>query len=282
VAALEAETGARLLLRLPRGMAPTAAGRVLYEHARAVLRRLEQAREEVRAAAGAAPAGTVSIGMPLSTSNVLALPLMLAARAALPKVVLQINVLQSSDIPEMVMSARLDLALLFPRGEMRGLRVEPLLEEDLLWLPPGGPEAASPDPVPLAALREVPMLLPRRPNGLRERVERAFARIGAEPRLVAEIDALPAIWAAAAEGIGAVVPWAAVNPAGGGSRARTVRIADAPELRRSLAVCDAGDAALSATVLAVRALLVSQVSSIVLGGCWRGVRLSKSVLQIPG
>ncbi|WP_433057546.1 LysR family transcriptional regulator [Dactylosporangium sp. CS-033363] len=49
MAALEAEFGARLFDRLPRGVALTAEGRCLLEHASAVLDRLSSARRDVRA-----------------------------------------------------------------------------------------------------------------------------------------------------------------------------------------------------------------------------------------
>ncbi|WP_433084531.1 LysR family transcriptional regulator [Dactylosporangium sp. CA-052675] len=49
MAALETEFGARLFDRLPRGVALTAEGRCLLEHASAVLDRLAAARREVRA-----------------------------------------------------------------------------------------------------------------------------------------------------------------------------------------------------------------------------------------
>jgi len=48
VAALETDLGVKLLERRPRGMALTAAGRRLYEHASAVLSALGKAEEDVR------------------------------------------------------------------------------------------------------------------------------------------------------------------------------------------------------------------------------------------
>lgn len=276
VAALEAELGVRLLLRLPRGVEPTEAGRRLHQHARAVLRRLEQARDDVRAEAGSGPAGTVAIGMPLSTANVLVLPLIRAVAAALPQVVLQINVLQSADIGDLLLTARLDLALLFPEAPLRGLRTQPLLLEHLLWVPPGGGAVDGAVPgTPAATLRElcgVPLLLPRRPNGLRERVEAALARIGAAPRILAELDALPSIRAAAVEGLGGtVVPWSALHHPGQSGALHARRFADAPELQRQLALCDAGEAALAPAVAAVRETLIEVVNLLVTGGEWQAV-----------
>ena len=274
VAALEAELGVKLLLRLPRGVEPTEAGRRLHQHARAVLRRLELAREDVCAEVVSGPVGTVAIGMPLSTANVLALPLIRATRASLPHVVLQINVLQSADIADLLINARLDLALMFPEGTLRGLRTQPLLIEQLLWLPPGGEATSIPEHVRLEELRDVPLLLPRRPNGLRERVEAALARIGLTPRIVTEIDALPSIRAAALEGLGGtVVPWSALYTPGQTAPVKAASFTDAPELQRQLALCDAGEAALAPAVSAVREALLSCVHELVSAGTWKTVNL---------
>jgi LysR family nitrogen assimilation transcriptional regulator len=274
VAGLEAELGLKLLLRLPRGIKPTEAGRRLYQHARAVLRRLELAREDVRAEMASGPVGTVAIGMPLSTANVLALPLIRAARAALPHVVLQINVFQSADIANLLINARLDLALVFPEGTLRGLRTQSLLVEHLLWLPPGGGTMSGQECVTLQEIRDVPMLLPRRPNGLRERVEAALGRIGAAPRIIAEIDALPSLRAAALEGLGGtVVPWSAICTPEQTEPLRAAAFMDAPELQRELALCDAGEAALAPAVSAVREVLLSCVLELVNAGSWKAVDL---------
>ncbi|MCA9571015.1 MAG: LysR family transcriptional regulator [Myxococcales bacterium] len=48
LAALEDELGVVLFERLPRGMRPTPAGRVLVERARTILAALDEAREAVR------------------------------------------------------------------------------------------------------------------------------------------------------------------------------------------------------------------------------------------
>src|SRR4051794_41812019 len=52
VAALERETGARLLERTPRGVRPTEAGAALVRHAEAVLPRPAQAQAQPEAIAG--------------------------------------------------------------------------------------------------------------------------------------------------------------------------------------------------------------------------------------
>ena len=58
---LENEIGARLLVRTSRGVSLTAPGAELLEHARAVLERLEAARERIRALAAAPGARPLAV-----------------------------------------------------------------------------------------------------------------------------------------------------------------------------------------------------------------------------
>lgn len=63
IQSLEAAVGARLIDRLPRGVAPTAAGQKLYEHALFILNECQRARGEVKAAgAGGAGGDAIAIG----------------------------------------------------------------------------------------------------------------------------------------------------------------------------------------------------------------------------
>ena len=72
--ALESLFGQQLLSRSKQGVEPTEAGRVLYRHARVILRQLEQAHAEVEVV-GRELAGGVSVGLaPYSTVNALGAP----------------------------------------------------------------------------------------------------------------------------------------------------------------------------------------------------------------
>lgn len=61
VATLEGELNQQLLIRTKRGVTPTDAGKILYTHARAILRQCEQAQLAVHNV-GQALSGQVSIG----------------------------------------------------------------------------------------------------------------------------------------------------------------------------------------------------------------------------
>lgn len=118
--ALEAQFGQRLLSRSKQGVEPTEAGRELYRHARTILRQLEQAHADVEVV-GRELAGGVTVGLaPYSTVNALALPLLSVVRARHPRVLLRIDEI-GGVLSEALMTGRMDMALLYGRGPIRGV-----------------------------------------------------------------------------------------------------------------------------------------------------------------
>lgn len=85
---LEQDLGMQLLERSVRGVAPTAAGRTLYQHALELLRQADGTRELLRRDADT-PQGRVTVGMPSSTARVLAIPLARAVRDRYPGIMLE-------------------------------------------------------------------------------------------------------------------------------------------------------------------------------------------------
>ena len=63
IAALEGELKSRLLVRSSRGVTLTEAGKVLYRHARAILRELADVRQEIMHPS-AGESGLVALGLP--------------------------------------------------------------------------------------------------------------------------------------------------------------------------------------------------------------------------
>jgi len=160
--ALESLFGQQLLSRSKQGVEPTEAGRVLYRHARVILRQLEQAQADVEIV-GRELAGGVSVGLaPYSTINALALPLLSAVRARYPRVLLHINENFGGVLSEALMTGRMDMALLYDSGPIRGVDFERLLTEELVVVAPEGIDlpARPQDPVSMADLADVPLLLP--------------------------------------------------------------------------------------------------------------------------
>ena len=264
VAALEAQFGQRLLIRSKRGVAPTEAGRALYRHAQLILRQVAQAQSDV-AQSGSQLSGLVSVGLaPYSTGGELALPLLRLVRARYPRIVLHINENFGGVISEMVMTGRMDMAVIYEPGAIRGVTFKPMFEEALVVAVPATiPVPGSVDsPVPLAALAGVPLMLPSRIHTIRQAVEAAFARARIEPTLIAEIESVATLGSALASGLGAtILPASTARRVAAGAGVTLRRIAK-PEIRVKVSLCTADQLAISDAALAVQDLLFELVDTL--------------------
>ena len=136
--ALEIHFGQQLLIRSKQGVEPTDAGRALYRHAQVILRQVESAQAEV-SVVGRELAGGVSVGLaPYSTVSSIALPLLTAVRSRYPSILLHINENFGGVLSEAMMTGRMDMALLYDAGPIKGVNFERLLTEELMVVAPAG------------------------------------------------------------------------------------------------------------------------------------------------
>lgn len=204
---LEVELRQNLLVRNGRGAVPTEAGRLLLEHGRGILHQVERAREELGRVRGAL-AGRVAIGLPPSVARVLTVPLTRAFRQHLPEASLSISEGLSVTMVDWLRTGRLDIAMLYNASPIEEIAITPLADEELLLVqarPPGLPEDPPPEPVALAEVAELPLVIPSRPNAVRMLVETEMANRGLKPRVALEIDGVSAILDLVADGLGAAL-----------------------------------------------------------------------------
>ncbi|MHC1481265.1 nitrogen assimilation transcriptional regulator NAC [Frateuria aurantia] len=258
---LEAEFKQHLLIRTKRGVTPTAAGLVLYQHAQIILRQLDQARSAV-AAAGESLSGAVSVGLaPGTAASALALPLLQAVRLRHPSIVLYLNENFGTTLSELVMNGRMDMAVLYGFRSVQGLDFVPLQDEELYLLQPI--EAAGPgDAIRLHDVFDLDLLLPRSYNVVRKLVDAAFMRSQRVPRVIAEIESIDTLAGAVAAGMGATVlpDSAALHLCSGGKLMRR-RIVE-PVITAPLALCLSSHLPLSAAAQAVKSILQELVGDL--------------------
>lgn len=114
---LEAEFGARLLVRGPGGAEPTAAGAALVAHARAVLAGLEDAKRAVAEIEGLR-AGEVRVGASATACTYLLPPTLAAFRAEHPKIRFLLREATPDGVLEALDRGELDLGVISTeRGE---------------------------------------------------------------------------------------------------------------------------------------------------------------------
>jgi LysR family transcriptional regulator, nitrogen assimilation regulatory protein len=236
IAAIENDFGVRLLHRTPHGTSPTEAGRVLYRHARAMLKMLDLTRQAVRSNAGT-PSGDASLGLSITTAN-----------------------------------GRLDVALLFDQPAVKGIKTRQLAVEELFFITRAAVSRRSSGscrPVTCHTLAEHDLLLPCRPHGVRVLLQSMLDRAGVDCNVVAEIDAVSSLLDMVQSGFGAtVMPWSAVHRQAAAGLL-TVQAFEGG-LHREIMLCVSDVLPLSDAASAACGVLEQVVRSLVASGEWRG------------
>ena len=273
ISRLESELSTRLLQRSATGAVPTDAGLAFVRQAQLALRHVDDAAQAARQAR---LAGHVSIGLAPSTSAVLALPLLRSLRQRYPDVRLHLVESLSGNLVAMLNARQLDLAVLFDTQAARRLSVLPLLDERLFLIGrrdlPGLPTGVR---TRLAALSEVPLVLPSGTHGLRAIVDAAFARERRSPQVLLEVDGLAVLMDVVRAGLAATIqPGAATVRLPPEEMAR-IEITERSARRRNL-IASLSDDELSPAALAARVMLAQVARELVTMGHWPGATLHES------
>jgi LysR family nitrogen assimilation transcriptional regulator len=276
VAALEAEFGVKLLHRGPRGVTPTDAGRTLYRHAQVLLRQLDQARRAVSAGDGVS--GTVSVGLSVTTAEILSLPLLRKLQAEHPGICLELVALPRRLLGEMLFNGRLDIALLFDQPPVKMLTTEPVATEEIFFVSrQSGAKKASRE-VTLSEVARHPLLMPCRPHATRMQLESMMTQAGIQFNVVAEIDSVPSMLEAVEAGVGAtVLPWSAVYRQVLQGRI-SVRPFAAP-ITREITMCRSDTAPMTAAVMATWTSIRPCLEHLVNASVWKGLRLHTGTVE---
>ena len=269
MASLEKDLGVKLLARSVRGVTVTQAGEAFYKQANTILKQVDNARMIV-ASEHDHPSGMVSIGIPSSIANVLAVPLYGAIRSKYPDILIEINETPSAYLDELVINGRIDIGLLFNFSRTKGLKLQKLMSESLYLV---GKQGAfdSEDPVTLAEVCRQELLTPSRSNSIRVQIDKALVSSGLDLIPVAEINATPVIKKLALAGQGlTILPWCAIDEELDGNLLQARLIVE-PEIRRDVFICVSETVPLSHAALCVHQLVMDVVSELIQRGKWKGV-----------
>jgi LysR family transcriptional regulator, hca operon transcriptional activator len=132
---LELELGVQLLIRGPRGIELTSAGKVFLDHARVALLQVEAASEAARRAAQPAR-GSFAIGF-LTGYEMDWLPVVMdILRSELPSTEVVIHSQDSPDLVAGLIRGKIDLAFLRPEKQAPAVKFRPLRKDPLVVLMP--------------------------------------------------------------------------------------------------------------------------------------------------
>jgi molybdate transport repressor ModE-like protein len=206
VAALERESGTKLVERGARGVRLTDAGQALVRHADAILARIESAEEELAAIAGLR-GGRLRLAS-FQSAGATMLPRAVADfHDRHPAVELGMIEAEPEEASERLRAGEIDLALVYDYEPIPGmldeeLELTHLIDDPYEVILPKGHRLAGRRSVRLADLAEEPWIASTPACGCRLITERACTDAGFEPRVAFEADETLAAQALVAAGVG--------------------------------------------------------------------------------
>ncbi|MCJ8056111.1 LysR substrate-binding domain-containing protein [Shinella curvata] len=272
---MEADLGTALLFRSPQGVMATEAGEILLRNARIIIDQFSIAQEEIRGHE-AEPTGEVRLGLPGTISQILSVPLIIAARKRYPKIKLRIAEAMSGFITEWIRESRVDVAVLYIPVEDRVLTSYPVLTEELCLL---GPVTAMEDvktpafgQVTLKQVAPLPLILPSSSHGLRELLEREASAGKLDLNTVIDVDSYGNIKELVEKGMGySILPFNAIAREVRDGRLRSWRISK-PELKRDVHLVHLADRPMTNAVSAIESLCRDTLLELAATGQWSGAK----------
>jgi molybdate transport repressor ModE-like protein len=206
IAALERETGAKLVERGARGVRLTDAGQALVNHADAILARLDCAEEELAAIAGLR-GGRLRLACFQSAGATLVPRAVAVFHERHPDVDLGMVEAEPEEACERLRAGEIDMALVYDYEPIPGmlageLELTHLIDDAYDAIVPKDHRLAGRKRLRLSDLAEEPWICSTDTNGCRSITERACQDAGFEPRVAFEADETLAAQALVAAGVG--------------------------------------------------------------------------------
>jgi DNA-binding transcriptional LysR family regulator len=206
IAALERETGTKLVERGARGIRLTEAGEVLVRHADAVLTRLASAEDELAALAGLR-GGKLRISAFQSAGATLIPRAIAAFNRRYPDVELALTQAEPGPAADMLRAGELDLAIVYdfddmPGGLDEGLACVHMLDDAYELLLATDHPLAERARIRMSDLADERWVNSPPPSGCRDAILHACTKAGFEPRVAFEMEEILAMQALVATGMG--------------------------------------------------------------------------------
>lgn len=254
IAALETHFGKPLLLRSKRGVVPTEAGKVLYRHCQLILRQLDQTELEI-ASASEEISGVVCVGLaPLGLGSLLAAQLIKTIHEDFPGIVLYINEnVGGGAMSELVMTGKMDVALLFDPGNLPSLSFKRICTEELHFVTADEALFEGAREITLADALATPLILPSKIHTIRQVIDTTLARAGLTKRAIAETESISVLSNAIGEGLCAtILPQSAAKAVQRRiPEARSLRI-HKPNMKVNMSICVSAQLPLSEAAAVVQ------------------------------
>jgi LysR family nitrogen assimilation transcriptional regulator len=266
---LEEHFGLALFMRHGRGVILTEAGKTLRLKAEILINQIDDLKSQLESSQ-ARPAGTLSIGMPISWSELVTYPVIVRFRREFPEVHIRLAINASEALAEAMNGNELQLAVLVETDEQDNFWSNPIVEDDIFLLGPAGSELSKLGSIRLKDITSYPMILPLHLTMVMQRIERALVASGGTLNAIMEIPStniLPLV----ARGLGyTVLSACALPPAESDAAFEAIPITDAS---MTWSIATPKNRPKTAAVSAYERFLTEQVVETVSAGRWRTAKM---------
>ncbi len=190
IAKLEGELELRLFQRTDGGAQLTAEGRVLQDHAREILKQVDDTVDLLSSMRGL-QTGQVRIGTPAMLASYVLADLLVAFRAQFPGLSIETVDAGTRRIGELLLAGELDLGIVSESGNPPGLTVQPFIEEEMLVCVAPRHRLAGRRRVTLKDLARERLVIHGEGYLLRELVAARFEAAGLQPGIDVETNLVP-------------------------------------------------------------------------------------------
>lgn len=187
VSLLEYEMGTELFVRSRSGVRLTEAGKLLFDQARPLLRQFTVLREQI----GKMAHGQVAVGIPPSWRAVLTTEFAEEVVREDDDIQIRVNENVSHALREQLTAGVVDMCIApAERNSNPDFKQTPIVKEPLALVGNADAGLDETNPVPLQTLDGLPLVIPPRPNAIRNMVEQDLAKRGIDLNVAMETDTL--------------------------------------------------------------------------------------------
>ncbi len=166
IARLEEEFGQKLFDRIPHGMVPTAAGRMMYRLFLPIVRDIAGARRQMMQREEQM-AGRITLGMVASETESVLVDSLARFNARYPNVEVSVADGFSAALIDLVSAGQLDAAVVHLQRGRLALQVQPMHDEEMVLVTSAEHGPDLPESVEMAKLPALELVLPTKRHGLR-------------------------------------------------------------------------------------------------------------------
>lgn len=166
IARLEEEFDQKLFERIPHGMVPTPAGRMMYRLFLPIMRDIAGARQQMMQREEQM-AGHITIGMVASETESVLVDSLARFNQRYPNVEVSVADGMSAALIDLVAAGQLDAAVLHLQRGRLSLQVQPMHDEEMVLVASAKHGPVLPESVEMAKLPSLELVLPTKRHGLR-------------------------------------------------------------------------------------------------------------------